>query len=177
VKHAAIRKAFEAFLQERSLKLTAQRERIFERAFATHEHFSAETLFLWLREEKGPPVSRATVYRTLALLVEGNFLESLDTGKGELVYEHVLGHRHHDHMVCVDCGRIEEFVDERIEQLQVEACERKGFRLLDHDLRLFGTCAACTRRRESQGSGQGEAGEPAGTAEPGAARETGDIRS
>ena len=147
--HATIRKSFEEFLQDRSLKLTAQRERIFERAFATHDHFSADRLYAWLKEEDGAPVSRATVYRTLGLLVEGGFLESLDTGQGELVYEHVLGHRHHDHLVCVDCGRIEEFYDERIEELQEEASRRKGFRLLDHDLRLFGTCPACTRKRES----------------------------
>lgn len=150
MKHASIRKAFEEFLHSRSLKLTVQRERIFERAFATHAHFSAETLFGWLRAEGGPAVSRATVYRTLALLVEGGFLNSLDAGGGELVYEHVLGHRHHDHMVCVDCGRIEEFFDERIERFQQEACERKGFRLLHHDLRLFGTCPACTRKRTSR---------------------------
>jgi len=157
VKQAAIRRAFEAFLQRRSLKLTTQRARIFERAFATHEHFAAEKLFTWLREEDGPAVSRATVYRTLGLLVEGGFLESLDTGQGELVYEHVLGHRHHDHLVCVDCGRIEEFFDERIERLQEEVCERKGFQLLHHDLRLFGTCPSCTRRRNAGGARTSEA--------------------
>ena len=143
---ATIKKAFEGFLRKRGLKLTAQRERIFERAFATHEHFSAETLYHWLHAEKGSSVSRATVYRTLGLLVEGHFLESLDAGSGELLYEHVLGHRHHDHMLCVDCGRIEEFSDPRIEELQALACQRKGFHLLSHNLRLFGRCAACTRK-------------------------------
>ena len=156
--HAAIQKSFETFLQGRSLKLTAQRERIFERAFATHDHFSADRLYAWLKEEEGPAVSRATVYRTLNLLVEGGFLESLDAGKGELVYEHVLGHRHHAHIVCVDCGRIEEFLDEEIEKLQVKACESKGFQLLRHDLRLFGTCPSCTKKRASKGSESKEAG-------------------
>jgi Fur family ferric uptake transcriptional regulator len=144
--HASIRRAFEAFLRRRALKLTPQRERIFERAYATHEHFSAETLYGWLREEKGPQVSRATVYRTLSLLVEGGFLESLDAGQGELLYEHVLGHKHHDHLVCVECGRIEEFRDERIEALQEEAARRKGFQLLSHNLRLFGLCGHCGRK-------------------------------
>jgi len=144
---SAIRKSFEEFLKTRSLKLTSQRARIFDRAFATHEHFSAEKLYGWLREESGPAVSRATVYRTLALLVEGEFLESLDTGRGELVYEHVLGHRHHDHMVCMECGRIEEFFDERIEKLQEEACSKKGFTLVNHDLRLLGYCKPCARSR------------------------------
>jgi len=148
VNQATIQRAFEHFLRGRSLKLTAQRRRIFERVFATHDHFSAETLYGWLKGEAGPTVSRATVYRTLGLLVEGGFLESLDTGKGELLYEHVLGHRHHDHLVCIDCGRIEEFSDERIEALQQEAARGKGFQLLYHNLRLFGTCAPCTRKRE-----------------------------
>jgi Fur family ferric uptake transcriptional regulator len=146
LKHESIRTAFEAFLRQQALKLTPQRRQIFERAFATHDHFSAEKLYGWLKAEDGPSVSRATVYRTLALLVEGGFLESLDAGQGELLYEHVLGHRHHDHIVCVDCGRIEEFYDEEIERLQEEAAARKGFELVHHNLRLFGTCAACTRK-------------------------------
>ena len=144
---ASIQRAFERFLRTRALKLTAQRRRIFERAFATHEHFSAETLYGWMRGEEGSRVSRATVYRTLSLLVEGGFLETLDAGHGELLYEHVLGHRHHDHLVCIDCGKIEEFSDERIEAFQREAAQRKGFNLLYHNLRLFGTCASCSKKR------------------------------
>ncbi len=146
----AIRKAFDDFLRSRQLKLTAQRLRIFERAFGTHQHFTADTLYGWLKEEKGASVSRATVYRTLGLLVEGGFLESLDTGRGELLYEHVLGHRHHDHMVCLDCGRIEEFYEERIEELQKAACKKKGFRMVSHNLRLFGYCRSCSRRRRDR---------------------------
>jgi Fur family ferric uptake transcriptional regulator len=151
---AAIHKAFEVFLRQRDLKLTAQRRRCLDRAFATHEHFSAERLYLWLKAEPGPSVSRATVYRTLSLLVEGGFLESFDAGGGELVYEHVLGHRHHDHVVCLACGKIEEFSDERIEELQRQNCARLGFELVSHVLKLSGYCRACARkRRESRNGG------------------------
>jgi Fur family ferric uptake transcriptional regulator len=143
VKQEEIRRAFERFLRQRDLKLTPQRERIFDRAFGTHEHFSAETLYGWMREAGAPRVSRATVYRTLALLQEGGFVESLDTGRGELVYEHILGHRHHDHMICLRCGRIEEFHDARIERLQQEAAAKKGFVLESHLHRLLGTCKRC----------------------------------
>jgi Fur family transcriptional regulator, ferric uptake regulator len=148
---------FERFLRSRSLKLTTQRRRIFDRAFGTHEHFSAERLYDWLRSEPGPRVSRATVYRTIGLLMEGHFIEALDTGRGELVYEHVLGHAHHDHMVCLDCGKIEEFHDERIEELQIEACRRKGFQLVRHDLRMHGYCRACARERTRKLSAAREA--------------------
>jgi Fur family ferric uptake transcriptional regulator len=146
VNQLAIRRSFEAFLKKRAQKLTLQRQRIFERAFATHEHFSADRLYAWLQAEQGPAVSRATVYRTLSLLVAGGFLASFDPGGGELVYEHVLGHRHHDHMVCLECGRIEEFLEPRIEELQRAVCQRKGFDLSHHSMRLFGTCHACARR-------------------------------
>jgi len=147
VRHEQIVRRFEAFLRERTLKLTGQRRRVFERAFATHEHFSAEQLYGWLREEPGERVSRATVYRTIGLLLEGGFIQALDTGSGELKYEHVLGHHHHDHMLCLDCGKIEEFHDERIEELQLENCKKRGFHLVSHDLRLRGYCRSCARKR------------------------------
>lgn len=146
MKQDTIRKAFESFLRRRSLRLTSQRRRIFDRAFATHEHFSAEKLYEWMRDEPGERVSRATVYRTLALLVEGGFVQGVDLGRGELVYEHILGHRHHDHMVCLACGKIDEFHDDRIEALQHEAAARKGFALVSHAHRLLGYCRACARR-------------------------------
>ena len=147
MKRESIIRAFEAFLKTRGLKLTSQRRRIFDRVFATHEHFSAEELAGWLEREEGPRTSRATVYRTLGLLLEGKFLSALDAGKGELVYEHVLGHHHHDHMLCLECGKIEEFHDDKIEELQLAACRKKGFELVTHDLRLRGYCRACARRR------------------------------
>jgi Fur family ferric uptake transcriptional regulator len=153
MKQVEIRRAFESFLRERSLKLTPQRERIFDRAFSTHEHFTAEAMYTWLARQPGPRVSRATVYRTLSLLLEGEFMKSLDVGRGELVYEHVLGHGHHDHMVCLDCGRIEEFHDERIEELQLEAALKKGFELVKHDHRLIGYCRACAAKRKRSAAG------------------------
>jgi len=152
VKRESIIRAFEAFLKTRGLKLTSQRRRIFDRVFATHEHFSAEALVGWLEREPGPRASRATVYRTLGLLLAGKFLSALDAGKGELVYEHVLGHMHHDHMLCLECGKIEEFHDEKIEELQLAACRKKGFELVTHDLRLRGYCRACARRRSLSAS-------------------------
>jgi len=153
----AIAARFERFLRTRGLRLTRQRMEILRAIYATHKHVTAEQLFDALQKSgKGDSlkISRATVYRTLSLLVEGGFLETLDTNQGELLYEHVLGHRHHDHIVCVDCGRIEEFTDERIEAFQREAALRKGFTLQYHNLRLFGTCASCTRKRERRPAGK-----------------------
>ena len=152
MKHATIVKRFEGYLRDKELKLTNQRRRVFERAFATHEHFTAETLYEWLRDEDGPAVSRATVYRTLDLLEKGGFVESLDTGQGGLVYEHVLGHKHHDHMICAECGRIEEFHEERIEELQEAAARARGFVVTGHVHRLSGLCKSCATKLRREGT-------------------------
>jgi Fur family ferric uptake transcriptional regulator len=148
VDHEAIRQRFDEFLRTRSLKLTQQREMIFERAFATHDHFTAETLHRWMNEDElgktSKHVSRATVYRTLGLLVEGGFIGSIDSGRGELLYEHLLGHEHHDHLVCLECGKIEEFHNEQIERLQDEVARMYDFTLQSHSLRLEGRCSECS---------------------------------
>ena len=145
MRYSTIEKRFEDYLRSRALKMTPQRKRIFDKAFETHEHFSAEELYEWLRDEQGPKVSRATVYRTLDVLVKGGFIESLDAGRGGLVYEHVLGHHHHDHMICLECGKIDEFHDEVIEARQREAAARKGFQVVSHVHRLSGYCRTCAR--------------------------------
>ncbi len=152
MKHSLVVQKFETFLRGQNLKLTPQRRRILDRVYATHDHFSAETLYAWLREEEGPQVSRATVYRTLDVLSRGGFVQALDTGDSGLVYEHVLGHEHHDHLVCIACGRIDEFSDPEIEKLQVKAARSKGFTLVSHVLRLSGFCESCLEKRGRGGA-------------------------
>ncbi len=154
MKHTTIVKRFEEYLRSSSLKLTPQRRRILDCVFGTHAHFTADELYGWLREQSGksePRVSRATVYRTLDLLQRGGFIESLDTGSSELRYEHTLGHQHHDHMVCLECGRIEEFHEDRIEELQAAAARSKGFHIVRHMHRLSGVCRGCARTLQQQG--------------------------
>ena len=152
MKHATIKRRFEEHLAQEGQRLTNQRTQVFECIFATHDHFSAETLFGWLRDtgDSGQLVSRATVYRTLDLLERGGFIESFNTGMGEKVYEHVMGHHHHDHMVCEECGQIQEFHDERIEALQLENAAKHGFEVRGHVLRLSGLCRKCRRQATVQ---------------------------
>ena len=94
------------------------------------------------------------------MLVEGGFLDSFDGGAGELLYEHVMGHRHHDHLVCMDCGRIEEFFDERIETMQEEIAKKFGFELKEHEHNLRGWCRSCSakhKRDEAKQASEGSA--------------------
>lgn len=135
-------KRFEDFLREKRLRMTSQRKAILMLAWDTHEHFSADEVLGWVREQDAA-ASRATVYRTLALLVEGGFLASLTDARGMTLYEHILGHSHHDHMVCLDCGRIIEFRNAVIEAQQEEVARKHRFTLVRHELRLEGYCGTC----------------------------------
>ncbi|MCA8943142.1 MAG: transcriptional repressor [Planctomycetes bacterium] len=135
-------KTVEEYMRKNGLRWTSQRRQIAREAFATHDHFSADDL-LDVCKQKDVRVSRATVYRTLGMLEEAGFVEGLDTGDGGKKYEHVLGHEHHDHMVCTKCGRIIEFFDQELERRQERAASRHGFLIESHSLKLFGKCRDC----------------------------------
>ena len=94
-------------------------------------------------------VSRATVYRTLGVLDAAGFIEGLETGDGGKKFEHVLGHRHHDHMICNDCGRIIEFHDDALEARKESIVADRGYKLISHSLKLMFECgdAECRYRR------------------------------
>jgi len=135
----------ERYMREHGLRWTSQRRLIAEVALSEHTHFTAEELLDLCREEDRG-VSRATVYRTLTMLEEAGFVEGLDTGDGGRKFEHVLGHAHHDHMVCTTCGSILEFHDDELEQRQELAAQRHGFRITSHSLKLFGLCQGCQQK-------------------------------
>jgi Fur family transcriptional regulator, ferric uptake regulator len=160
---AAIAARFERFLRTRGLRLTRQRAEILRAIYATHQHVTAEAFYEALRRSgrgSALKISRATVYRTLSLLAEGGFVNALDVGRETgTLYEHSLGHRHHDHMICLSCGKISEFSDERLEQVQDAAVRRAGFVATSHRLSVFGTCAKCARKLAGRAEAQ-EAGPP-----------------
>lgn len=132
--------AFEDYLREKGLKITNQRLLVAQKIFSSHNHFTAEGLLDELKDNKDR-ISKATIYRILAIMVEAGLLEEHDFGKDYKYYEHIIGHQHHDHIICMQCGRIVEFVDERIEELQNKAAKENGFSITGHSLNIFGNCS------------------------------------
>ena len=129
-------------LRAQGLRITPDRLAIWHELYAAHDHMDADELYARLRS-KGLKGSRATVYRTLDLYVKAAMVSKIRATEQRFVYEIAIGRKHHDHLVCIQCGRIIEFVNADIERLQEEIAARHGFELSAHFMRLSGRCANC----------------------------------
>ena len=136
---------FQEFLLQQGLKLTAERAALAREIFSIHYHFEADEL-LFKMKEKGVKISRATVYRTLELLVKSGMVRRVHLGEDHYHYEHVSGNSHHDHLICTTCGGVIEFHDEILEKRQLEICEKKKFTPTFHNLQILGVCDSCRRK-------------------------------
>jgi Fur family transcriptional regulator, ferric uptake regulator len=128
------------FLARKRRRLTGPRRAIIETVFSTEKHFTAEELLRWSRRRDNA-VSRATVYRTLPLLTESGLVREMDFGKEQKYYDpNYAEHPHHNHIICLDCGKIVEFDSRKIEQLEDEIGCRLGFAVKAHRLQITATC-------------------------------------
>jgi Fur family transcriptional regulator, ferric uptake regulator len=136
---------FQDYLQQQGLKLTAERTALVREIFSIHYHFEADEL-LFKMKEKAVKISRATVYRTLELLVKSGMVRRVHLGEDHYHYEHVTGNSHHDHLICTTCGGVIEFHDEELERLQMAICDKKKFTPTFHNLQILGVCDPCRRK-------------------------------
>jgi Fur family ferric uptake transcriptional regulator len=136
--------AFNDFLDRKSLKRTSGRNAIVRTAEALSGHFDAEELLNAVRKASRR-TSRASVYRTLPLLVKAGMVHESIQRDGRKVYEFSRGPEHHDHMLCTQCGAIVEFTDEIIEKHQNQIAVKYGFTITDHRLVIRGVCAKCNK--------------------------------
>jgi Fur family transcriptional regulator, ferric uptake regulator len=133
---------FKIFLKKEKLKFTKEREIILQEVLKRRDHFDADELSADLRAG-GLKVSRATVYRTLDILDEIGVVHKATLGHKHNHYENMVGRKHHDHLVCLNCDKVIEFVDDEIERLQEEVCKKLGFVIKRHSLQIFGYCSHC----------------------------------
>lgn len=134
---------FKVLLKTNNLKFTSQREAILKTLYDNPDHFTPENLYL-LVKEKYPDsnVGVTTVYRTLNLLEENEIATSISFGSQGKKFE--LGNKpHHDHLICEQCGKIVEFENNEIEQLQEKIAKLYHFKLTNHLMQLYGICQAC----------------------------------
>lgn len=129
-------------LKSVGLKATLPRLKILELFEKSEErHLSAEDVYK-IMITTGEDVGLATVYRVLTQFEDAGLLVRHHFESGKAVFE-LNGGEHHDHIVCVKCGRVEEFIDEEIERRQKEAAESHGFTMQEHSLMIYGVCGDC----------------------------------
>jgi Fur family ferric uptake transcriptional regulator len=140
----AHRRALRQYLDRRGFKWTRQREAILEVFLQTRGHLTAEEVHERVGGRQAG-IGFSTVYRTLRLFVDANIASERHFQDGVTRYE--VRQPHHDHLVCLDCGRILEFERPDIESLQEEVARQHGFLLRSHRHELYGTCRDCRRTR------------------------------
>ena len=134
--------SFRNILRKEGFNVTPQRIAVLEEIIKDKGHRESEEIYLALKK-KGQHVSRATVYRTMDILVNNGFARKMNLGDGRARYESKVNSPHHDHLVCMDCGLIVEFMDQKIEDLQDEIAIQYEFQLKRHIHQLFGLCKEC----------------------------------
>ena len=131
-----------ANLKKAGLKITTPRLKILEiMENAKEHHLGAEDIYRALIE-MGDDIGLATVYRVLTQFEEAGLVIRHNFEGGQSVFELDSG-KHHDHLVCVKCGNVEEFVDQMIEKRQQEIAKQAGYTITDHSLNIYGVCGRC----------------------------------
>ena len=133
---------FRNYIQEKGLRNTQQREVILDAFLSADRHITVEELFNLIKV-KQPDIGYATVHRNLSLLRESGIADEIKIGKQKTRYEPKLEREHHDHLICMKCGRFIEVYDTKIEKLQDKLAEVNDFRPVRHKLEIYGYCKEC----------------------------------
>lgn len=142
-----VRNIFSAYLETHQLRKTPERFVILEEIYSRNDHFDAESLYEDIIK-KDFNISRATVYNTLELLHSCDLVKKHQFGKNLAQYEKSYGYKQHDHIICVDCKKVVEFCDPRIQQIKSMMGELLNFRIMHHALNLYGVCGSCQKKRD-----------------------------
>ena len=135
-------KRFRDYLRKQGLRFTPERQIILKEVVSIRTHFEADDLLVRFRN-RGERISRASIFRTLKILVNSGLLSRIAIAENRSYYEHIFGREHHDHMICMRCGKIIEFNNSEIEHLQDSVCREYGFLSTDHILKISGYCSMC----------------------------------
>tara|TARA_Y100000591_G_scaffold20750_1_gene15298 strand:- start:1082 stop:1516 length:435 start_codon:yes stop_codon:yes gene_type:complete len=132
---------FKDILKNEGLRYTKQRQKVWDEIKSSAEHRDAEEIYIEINKSSksnpGEKVSRATVYRTIDVLVKNNLVRKMELGDGRALYEHKIDEKHHDHIICVETGKIIEFFNEELEKIQEEIVKEHGYELVRHVHQLF----------------------------------------
>ncbi|MGB9873771.1 MAG: Fur family transcriptional regulator [Hydrogenobacter sp.] len=138
-----LKREFEQFLKQKGYKVTKSRLELIDKIAGYGSHFEIEQLVVWVSNQDKGVASRSTIYRTVKLLQEFGAIREVIKLGNRTIYEFIAGKPHHEHLICVKCGKIIEFYKEEIEELQDRVCEEYKFTPINHRLEIFGVCKEC----------------------------------
>jgi Fur family transcriptional regulator, ferric uptake regulator len=142
---AALLERFRRYLRDHRLPVTRPRDFGAETVFLSDDHLSVDAIQRRLKE-RGVRVGTATVYRTLDVLVQSGLVRAHDFGEGYKRYEPMPAQAHHEHLVCVRCGRVVEFANERLERMLPIIADEHAFQHQRHRVEIYGVCRECRQR-------------------------------
>jgi len=138
-------KIFRDYLKQKQLKYTVERRTILKRLFSLHGHFEADELYITVRQKADPRISRATVYRTLPLLEESRLIRRVAFVDKHAHYENAYAQKHHEHLICIKCGKIIDFYRKSLEDALDDVARENEFEPVDHKLEITGYCKDCKK--------------------------------
>jgi Fur family ferric uptake transcriptional regulator len=137
---------FREYLKKKGKLYSQQREQILDIFLKTEQHPTIKDLYD-LVKKKYPKIGLATLYRTMDVISDAGLARKVDFGSGIKRYEHKYKHQHHDHLVCLKCGRIIEVMSPGIEKLQERLTKKHKFSAVRHRMEIFGYCSNCNRQK------------------------------
>jgi Fur family ferric uptake transcriptional regulator len=156
-------RAFLDFMASNGLHTTNQRRAIAAAFFELPGHHTLEEFYKHVLQHD-ESIGQTTVYRTLKLLCDAGLATETHFVDGVARYEVSLPDDHHDHMVCLRCGKVEEIYNQKIEAIQRDIAWKSGFTLTGHVHNLYGVCAQCMQAKPPGGKDPGGASKAGGTA-------------
>ncbi len=143
------RDLFAMYLEANKLRRTPERFVILEEIYKRKDHFDAEELYIHMKNQE-MNISKATVYNTLELLVSCDLVKRHQFGKTQAQYEKAYGFKQHDHLICVECRKVLEFCDPRIQQIKSMVSGMFDFEINHHSLNLYGQCKGNCEHKAAQ---------------------------